>query len=95
MASSRDCSPAEIARKKKRFLKSSTSGKRPRTNLHNTAEVRARIAELQAEVEQRLQAERDGQRYSMTRRGMVDLLIEIITSPPKKASLHKPLCEVR
>ena len=57
--------------------------------------VRARIAELQAEAEQQLQAERDGQRYSMNRQGTVNLLIEIITSPPEKATLHNPLCEVR
>ena len=31
----------------------------------------------------------------MTRRGMVDLLVEIITSPPKKAGSDSPLCEVR
>jgi hypothetical protein len=42
--------------------------------------IRKRIAELQLELG--AQAERDGQRYSMTRRGMVELLTEIITSPP-------------
>ena len=46
--------------------------------------IRKRIAELQ--LEPGAQAERDGQRYSMTRRGMVELLTEIITSPSEKAS---------
>ena len=54
---------------------------------------RKRIAELQ--LEPGAPAEPDGQRYSMTCRGMVELLTEIITSPPKKASLADPLCEVR
>jgi hypothetical protein len=54
-----------------------------------------RIPELRAEAEQQLQAERDGQRYSMNRQEMVNLLIEIITSSPDKATLHNPLCEVR
>ena len=55
--------------------------------------IRKRIAELQLELQ--AQTERDGQRYSMTRGRMVELLIEIITSPPKKATLDNPLSEVR
>jgi hypothetical protein len=39
--------------------------------------------------------ERDGHRYSMNRKAMVELLMQIITSPPESATLDNPLCEVR
>jgi hypothetical protein len=58
-----------------------------------TGIVRARIAELPAETAQQL--ERDGQRFSLTRRAMAEMLIAISSSPSESASLDNPLCVVR
>jgi hypothetical protein len=61
--------------------------------LRNHSVIREHIAESQVELG--AQAERDDQHYSMTRRATVELLIEIISSPPKRATLDNPLCEAR